>query len=162
MDSHELAGRLDTIAGDIAEDAYYLIAKDDSQRWDADAVSLYVYVGADFCGPCIDAVKTLIERQVGEDNDEKGVMIGGQSGSESDGPKACHWCGSLLSYSLTDEGAAQEMAHFDEYPPDPKITPGEAYALARILRTGSAQDDFVAKVGTWLAAHNEAVKGETA
>ena len=59
------------------------------------AVSLHIDVAADFCGPSIDAVKTLIDRRIGEDNHENVVTIGSLAGHESDVTKACEWCGTL-------------------------------------------------------------------
>lgn len=148
-----LANALDKIAADTAEEAYYLIAKDDAERWEGNECHLYVYVGCDFCMSCAGAITDLIARKVGED-DDKEVLYSEQDG-ESDNTKACHWCGCLLHYYLTDAGAGEEMAHFDEHPPSVPIPPGDAYALARILDNGSADSDFIEKVTGWVAAHKK-------
>ena len=149
--------RLEQIAGDVAQRAFYLIRQDDSEKWSGDECELYVYSLCDFCGDCIDAIVDLIERKVGADNDEKGVSVGADDG-ESDVTKACHWCGVQLEYCLTNEGAAQEMEHFEQCPPDPRLTPHEAYALARILANGSADPAFIERVQRWLVAHGVAAR----
>lgn len=54
---------------------------------------------------------------------------------ESDHPESCYACGCTLDYHLTDYGASEELAHFEEYP----IEPGDpidgelTYALTRIF-----------------------------
>ena len=150
-----LQGRLDDIAGDAAGPAYYLHDTEDRENFGGEAVKLHVYDGADLCGDCADAVTALIHR-LGEDEIDRVDCGGGPF--ESDTTRGCHWCGALIEYSLTDSGAAQEMDHFDQYPPDAPIAPGEAYALAQVLDNGSAAPDFVAKVETWLAAHDAAAE----
>ncbi len=168
--SWDLQSRLNEIAGDVEKPGYYL-SGEGQERWEGtgDGMSLYIYVGANFCEPCIDLIEKLLERQHVWNEETKEwedveIEIGGLAGSESESSNFCFWCGEKLETNLTMYGAAEERSHYEENPPTMPLRPADACDLSNIL-SGLDPDEpttpeFVAKVGGWLAEHDEAVRKE--
>lgn len=76
-----------------------------------------------FCQPCL--LKIYPNPVIGE-------HYGGGYECESDGVVRCEECGQLLSYSLTDYGVNNELAHFVEADTLEPLTPEEYCELSEI------------------------------
>lgn len=91
-----------------------------------------------------------------DDDDRRineGISGGDPCGGESDHTEHCTTCGTLLNYHLTSYGAAEEIAHFTQYPPTAEdiANPDTAYALRRTLEA-CEWDDKLRPHGEALAA----------
>lgn len=80
--------------------------------------------GISYCYGC--AMQLRPSAQFGDD------LCGGYPGyAEADSPEMCEECGRLLSYTLTDYGVTEELAHFSECGFDWN-EPNHCFALARV------------------------------
>lgn len=98
--------------------------------------------GPDLCERCCDAIVRQLKHQDQRDwrlggrkrRRKEFLAEGGYEVRESDGSSVCENCGSLLTYSLTDYGLCEEVAHFAECDmADCVRRPEVVYELTRIL-----------------------------
>lgn len=122
--------------------------------------------GPSYCHPCAwrasAAELGLQDREPKDwfhwDDDDRrindGISGGDPCGGESEHSEHCESCGALLNYHLTSYGAADEIAHFEQYPPtaDDVANPETAYALRRTLEA-CVYDDKLRARGEALATH---------
>lgn len=80
--------------------------------------------GDSFCPTCAPAAA-----------EKRGAEVdGGYYGQgESDHGERCTTCGQILDYRLTDYGALEELAHFENYPVDGLPSRETAYEMAAML-----------------------------
>lgn len=86
-----------------------------------------------YCRECVAAVFVTEQcRLLGDDKAE--VWLGMSCGTENDHCMRCDTCGRLLSYSLTDYGARDELGHFSRTRFPRKPLPADtAYEISAML-----------------------------
>ena len=140
LQSQRLATFLHGLAGACAEAPYYLGGDDDSYEVRGTYIELNIDLGANFCRPCARSVARMLEAH-GYPKDGSGEWVPlCPDDAETDTSQHCAWCCRLLEYTLTDEGAAQEAAHYVEHPPSWPLPREEAYHLAAIYDSGYGDD----------------------
>lgn len=86
--------------------------------------------------PSIVYCRGCVEKAVAQNPDAE---IDGGFTCEEDGCQHCETCGRLLSYTLTDYGAREEIDHYSRVRFRKPLNKGDAYHVARML--AAAEDD---------------------
>lgn len=115
-DARQMADALDRYAGLDVPPPYWLSG--------VDALASFLY-----CRSCVEKVAAEYAH----------AGVDGGYGGESDSCRHCENCGRLLDYTLTDDGAGEEIAHFRTVTFTKPLSFDEAYHVARLLE--AAEDD---------------------
>ena len=139
MQGQKLAWFLYQLAGSCADAPYYL-GGDGSYEVRATYVTLNIDVGATFCRECAEGVARMLEAHGFPKERDGDWLPVCQHDGETDTGLQCAWCCRLLDYSFTNEGAAQEAAHYVEHPPSWPLAEEDAFHLASIYESGYGAD----------------------
>jgi len=102
-----------------------------------------------YCAACADRFLKMVVTLKGPEAERDHPICPTDPGTGEDVPAHCVTCGETLDHSLTREGCAGEIVHYEDTP-SADISPQEAFAIARVL-DAAIWDDGLSTRGLTLA-----------